>query len=62
VDNVNIPAHQAHLQMQDSRVAALIGQNELDGVTISHPHEALSKDVLTTLVDGIITRESLTKM
>jgi hypothetical protein len=48
--------------MQDSRVAAFIRQDELDGVAVSHPHEALAKDVLVTLVDGIIPGEPLAEM
>jgi hypothetical protein len=62
VDNVDAPTHQAHLQTQNSRVAAFVRQDELDSVTVSHPNEALAKDILAALVDGIIPGKSLAQM
>jgi hypothetical protein len=62
VDNVNVPTHQAHLQTQNSRVAAFVQQDELDSATVSHPNEALAEDILAALVNGIISRKSLAQM
>ena len=59
VDYINIPAHQAHLQAYNSRVAAFIRQNELDCIAVSDPNKALAEDILATLVDCPIPGESL---
>jgi hypothetical protein len=60
--DVNVPTHKAHLQAQYCRVAAFVGQYELDGIAIRNPHKALPKDVRTTFVDGLIPGEPLTKV
>ncbi len=62
MDDVHVQTHQAHLQTQYSRVAAFVGQNELNGIRIGYPNKTLTKDVHTTFVDGVIPREPLTKM
>ena len=43
--DVNVPTHKAHLQAQYRRVAAFVGQYELDGIAIRNPYKALPKDV-----------------
>ena len=62
MDNFNVPTHQAHLQTQNSRVAAFVQQDELDSVTVSHPNKALAEDILAALVDGVIPGKSLAQM
>ncbi len=48
--------------MQYSRVAAFVGQDELNGITTGYLNKTLTKDVGATFVDGVIPREPLTKM
>jgi hypothetical protein len=62
VNDVDIPAHQAHLQTQDSRVAALLRENEFDGVTVHNPNKTLRKDVMSDFVDTVVACETLAKM
>jgi hypothetical protein len=62
VNDVNVPTHKAHLQTKNSRVAALLGQQELDGVTICNPDKALTKDVVSDLIDTVIASKSFTQM
>ncbi len=40
----------ASLQVEDCRVAAKVGQDELNGVTIHDPNKPLSKDVVSDLI------------
>ncbi len=62
VHNIHVPTHKAHLQLQNSRVAASVGQNEFYGIAIGDPEKALSKYVVSAFVDGVVSRKSLTKM
>jgi hypothetical protein len=62
VNDVNIPAHQAHLQTQDSRVATIIRKNEFDGIAVRNPNKLLPEDIMPDFVDTIITYKAFTQM
>jgi hypothetical protein len=62
VNDVDIPAHQAHLQTQESRVAAIIRENEFDGVTVCNPNKALSEDAMPDFVDTVVACKTFAKM
>jgi hypothetical protein len=62
MDDVHVPTHQPHLQTRYSRVATFVGQDEFNGIRIGYPNKTLTQDVRMTFVDGLIPRESLTKM
>ena len=48
--------------MQNCGIAALVGHNEFNRITIGHPDKPLAKEHVSALVDDIITSKSLTKM
>jgi hypothetical protein len=62
MNNIDIPAHQSHLQSKDSRVRTVVGHDKFNGITIRNPYKPLSKEILPTLVDGEVACESFAKV
>jgi hypothetical protein len=62
MNDVNIPAHEAHLQEKNSRVVALVQLQKFNSGTVRDPDKLLPKDVVLHLVDGIIPDEAFAKM
>jgi hypothetical protein len=62
MDNVDIPAHQTHLQAEDGWVGTVIGKDKFNCIAISCPHKTLAKEHVAALVHGPIPRETFTKM
>jgi hypothetical protein len=60
--NAYVPTYKAHLQMQNCRIATLIGQNELNGITVCDPDKMLAKYILSAFVGCVVPREFLLKM
>jgi hypothetical protein len=61
VFNDYIPAHESHLEMQDSSVLPTIREDELECMTVHHPDEPLDKGHVTAFIDGVITQECLSQ-
>ena len=62
VDDIDIPAHQAHLQTKNCRIAAVVRKDELDCITVRNPNKALPEDIMPDLVNPIIACKALAKM
>jgi hypothetical protein len=62
MDDVDIPAHQTHLQAKDGVVGNVLGKNEMDCITVGNPHKAFTKKHVAALVNCPITREILAQM
>jgi hypothetical protein len=62
MDNIDIPAHQLHLKVENSWVGTVIRKDEFNCVVVSRPYKSLSKEHMAALVDGPVTGEALTKM
>ncbi len=62
MDNVDISAHQTHLQAEDGWVGTVIEKDEFNCITISGPHKTLAKEHVAALVHGPIPRETFTKV
>jgi hypothetical protein len=62
MDDVNIPAHQMHLQAEDGGVGTVVGKNEFNHITVSNPHKAWAKEHVEALVNCPITGEYFTKV
>jgi hypothetical protein len=62
MDYINITAHQTHLPAKDGMVGTVIGKDELDCITVSNPHTALTKERMAASVHSLITREPFSQM
>jgi hypothetical protein len=62
VNDVNVPTHKVHLQTKNSRVATLVGQQELDGITIRNPDKTLTKDIVSDFIYTVIACKAFTQM
>jgi hypothetical protein len=62
MDNIGIPTHQTHLQVEDGWVGTIIGKDEFNCITVSRPHKTLAKEHVVALVHGLIPRETFTEM
>ena len=62
MDDVDVPTHQAHLQAEDSRIAAVVGQDKFNGVTIRDPDEPLTEDVVSDLIYAVVACEAFAQM
>jgi hypothetical protein len=60
MDDINVPAHETHLESQHGWIVAIIQLDEMSGVTICDPHKALSKEHVTILVNGPISCKTFT--
>jgi hypothetical protein len=62
MDDIDIPAHQAHLEAENRWVGTIIRKDELNRIAVGCPHESLSKEHMTTFVYCPVTSEALTQM
>ncbi len=62
MDNIDIPAHQPHLKVENSWVGTIIRKDEFDCIAVSCPYKSLSKEHMAAPVDGPVTGKALTKM
>jgi hypothetical protein len=59
MDNINILAHESHLESQNGWVIAIVGQDEMDCITICNPHKALPKQHVTVFVNSLVAGKPL---
>jgi hypothetical protein len=50
MNDVNIPAHQSHLQPKDSRVVSVIQENETNSVAIRNPNKTNAEEHMLIFV------------
>jgi hypothetical protein len=62
MDNVDIPAHQMHLQAKVGMVGTGLGKDESYCMTVNNLHEALTKEHMEAFVHSPITREPFAQM
>jgi hypothetical protein len=55
--NIHIPAHKLHLEAKDCRIAAVVGEDKLESVTVGDPSESLAKAHVVTFIDGVVPGE-----
>jgi hypothetical protein len=52
--DIHIPAHKSHLEAKDSGIAAVVGGDKLESVTVSDLSESLAKTHVAAFIDGIV--------
>jgi hypothetical protein len=50
MNNINVPAHETHLEPQHCWAVSIVRQNESDDIAVSDPHKALPKKHVTVFV------------
>jgi hypothetical protein len=63
MDNINVPAHESHLESQNGQViAVVVGQDETDCIAICNPHKALPKQHVMVFVDSPVAGKPLSQV
>jgi hypothetical protein len=62
MDDINIPAHQPHLKVENSRIATVIRKDERDLIAVSCPYKLLPKEHMAALIDQPVAGKTFTKM
>jgi hypothetical protein len=62
MDNINVPAHQSHLQPKDSWVVSIEWENETNSITIRNPNKMNAEEHMPIFVDCPVTSKTFTKM
>ncbi len=58
MNDVNVPAHQLHLQPKDSWVVSVIREDETNSVAIHNPNKMNAKEHMPIFVDRPVTGET----
>ncbi len=62
MDNINVTSHESHLESQNDRIIAVLGQDETDCIPICNPHKALPKQHVTVLVNSPVAGKPLSQV
>jgi hypothetical protein len=62
IDNVNVPAHQWHLQLKNSCIVSIIREDETNSITICNPNKSNAKQHMLIFVDRPVTGKTFTEM
>jgi hypothetical protein len=60
--DIHIPAHKSHLEVKDCRIAAVVGEDKLESVTVGDPTESLAKAHVAAFINGLVPGECFTKV
>ena len=60
--DIHIPAHKSHLEAKDCGIAAVVGEDKLESVTVGDPSEYLAKAHVAAFIDGVVPRECFTEV
>ncbi len=55
--NIHIPAHKLHLEAKDCGIAAVVGEDKHESVTVGDPSELLDKAHVAAFIDGVVPGE-----
>jgi hypothetical protein len=58
--DIHIPAHKSYFEAKDCRIAAIVGEDKLESVTVGDPSESLTKTHVAAFIDGIVPGECFT--
>jgi hypothetical protein len=60
--DIHILAHKLHLEAKDCKIAAVVGEDKLESVTVGDPSESLAKAHVAAFIDGVVPIECFTKV
>ncbi len=60
--DIHIPAHKLHLEAKDCGIAAVVGEDKFESITVGDPSESLAKTHVAAFIDGVVPGECFTKV